>query len=67
MARKIFVKPTKGSLVRFPKTMKALPEAGTFVEFNSYWRRRLRDKSIVISKPEKKIVEKTNYNKREEK
>ena len=63
MSKQVFVKPKDGALVRFPKTMAVLPKEGSYVQFNSYWRRRLRDGSILISKPEKKIVE---FNKREE-
>ncbi len=58
MSKQIFVKPEEGTLVRDPKTMEALPVNGMFVEYNSFWRRRLRDKSVVISKPEKKVIEK---------
>ena len=58
MSKQIFVKPVQGTLVRFPKTMAALPKNGSYVPFNSYWRRRLRDGSIITSKPEKKVIEK---------
>lgn len=43
-----FVKPLKGLLVRMPVTMTPLPEGGAVVEWNTYWRRRLRDGSIEI-------------------
>ena len=56
MSKQVFVKPTQDALVRFPKTMNILPDTGSYVQFNSYWRRRLRDGSVFISKPEKKIV-----------
>jgi len=52
----VYVKPVNGALVRNPKSMQILPEAGAYVEYNSFWRRRVKDGSVVISKPEKKTV-----------
>ncbi len=67
MSKQVFVKPTQDALVRFPKTMNILPDTGSYVQFNSYWRRRLRDGSVFISKPEKKIVEKEEEDFKEDK
>jgi hypothetical protein len=43
-----FVKPLKDLLVRMPDTMTPLPEDGAEVEWNTYWRRRVRDGSVEI-------------------
>ncbi len=67
MSKRLFVKPLKGTVNRDPKTMIILPESGAVVEFNSFWRRRLRDGTIFISKPEKKITEKEEGDFKEDK
>ena len=51
-----FVKPQKGLLVRIPGSKKRLPETGGDVDINSsYWRRRLNDGSIYITKQSKPV------------
>lgn len=48
---RIFVKPTeKGLIVRDPVTKLALPDTGRSVPNTSYWRRRLKDGSIIKAK-----------------
>ncbi len=51
--KKIFIKPIEGVIVRNPKSKEILPKQGLTVDYNTYWRRRLKDGSVVISKPEK--------------
>ncbi|WP_203529670.1 DUF2635 domain-containing protein [Pseudodesulfovibrio sp. JC047] len=47
MAQKIlYLKPTKGRVVRNPRDNKALPEHGKAVPAVSYWTRRLRDGDV---------------------
>lgn len=46
-----FVKPSEGLKVRDPLTKKALPVAGASVILSTYWRRRLKDGSVVLVKP----------------
>ena len=47
-----YMKPAhEGLLVRFPRTMTPLPAHGATVEWNSYWRRRWKDGSVVIADP----------------
>ena len=48
----IFVKPLEGLIVRDPKTKTPLPSKGASVPRNSYWLRRLKDKSIYITSEE---------------
>ena len=61
----IYLKPKEGALVRNPKSMQILPEVGTYVEYNSYWRRRVKDGSVIVGKPERKPLSSQN-NKKEE-
>ena len=50
-----FLIPKKGLLVRDPKTMKFLPASGamkmTIGPLGRYWRRRLKDGSVIVGKP----------------
>ena len=48
----MFVKPLDGLLIRDPRTRVPLPLEGAEVPEISFWLRRLRDKSIAVSKPE---------------
>jgi hypothetical protein len=52
---KAMLKPaTLGETVRDPDTGALLPRGGGEVEMNSFWRRRLRDGSVVEVKAERK-------------
>ena len=42
------IKPLTGLIVRDPKTMQPLPEEGKAVELNSYWQRRIKDKTAIV-------------------
>ena len=49
---KLMLKPATADLiVRDPATGEALPAEGASVEMNTYWRRRLRDRSVEQIKP----------------
>lgn len=49
---KVYLKPEKGLIVRDPADSgKPLPEDGKLVDFDTYWRRRLIEKSVVRMKP----------------
>jgi hypothetical protein len=48
MAKNVYLKPTSGMVVRDPNDFNALPENGGFKELTTYWKRRLRDGSVVI-------------------
>ena len=62
------------SLVRDPKTMEPLPAGGKMLSLlgseGRYWRRRIRDKSVIIGKPpvipKVEKAEKRKYGKNEE-
>lgn len=57
----VFVKPTAGGLVRYPRTMTPMPAEGAEVsldgEDGKYWRRRLNDGSLVVATPTKATAE----------
>lgn len=52
-----WVVPQKGLLVRFPRTKTPLPVNGAWVPWTGpegrYWRRRVKDKTAIISTPPK--------------
>jgi hypothetical protein len=52
MSEMKFVVPTKGQIVRFPKTYIKLPENGSNVPWSgsegNYWRRRFAEGSIQV-------------------
>ena len=47
----MFVKPAPGRMVRWPRTMTPLREAGETVPENTYWLRALRDEDVEIAEP----------------
>jgi hypothetical protein len=51
-----FIIPKKGLIVRHPKTFSIVPEQGELVNWNgrvgSFWRRRVKDGSVVLGKQE---------------
>lgn len=55
-----FIKPQKGLIVRHPKTFSIVPEQGELVNWNgrigSFWRRRVKDGSVVIVKETKPVT-----------
>ncbi|MCY4453721.1 MAG: DUF2635 domain-containing protein [Immundisolibacterales bacterium] len=48
---KRFVRPAPGLLVRLEDASRHLDPAGELVPWTSYWRRRLRDQSIIEGRP----------------
>jgi hypothetical protein len=53
--KKIFIKPSSSSLVRFPnQPERILNESGEEVLESPYWQRRLRGKDVVLATTEKK-------------
>ncbi len=52
MSEKIFIKPSNGLKVLKPNMTELNPN-GEYVEASTYWRRRLQDKEVEISKPSK--------------
>lgn len=46
---------TPGAIIRDPKTKKALPDDGANVGRSLYWRRRLRDGSVVPVEDEDEV------------
>lgn len=68
MRAKKFIKPISENLiVRDPITKNILPPTGDYKPFNSYWRRRINDGSVVVVKKikEEKKVEEIPENKME--
>jgi hypothetical protein len=54
-----FIRPINGKSMRCPDTGDILPPAGRYVEMTSYWRRRLAENAIEMTKPPvKKTAEK---------
>ncbi|HDY3114912.1 TPA: DUF2635 domain-containing protein [Salmonella enterica] len=51
------IKPAPGRIVRDPKTMKPLAEAGETKPRISYWTRRLADGDVVLVKDDVKADE----------
>ncbi|EEJ5468871.1 DUF2635 domain-containing protein [Salmonella enterica subsp. diarizonae] len=49
----MFVKPVAGRSVRCPVRGTFLPESGGNVPDDIFWRRRLQDGDVILSKPEK--------------
>lgn len=54
--RIVFVKPKTGIQVRDPITGQHLASTGEEKSLNTYWRRRLRDGDIEITKPNPKMA-----------
>ncbi len=57
---KLFLKPATADLVvRDPHTGEQLPAAGKSVEIDNYWRRRMRDQTVVqVTAPKKQKTQK---------
>ena len=51
-----FLIPKSGLIIRDPLSMTPLPEKGGLVDYNSFWRRRVKDKDASI--PTEKELEK---------
>ena len=47
----MFVKPVPGRMIRWPRTMTPLREAGEHVPENTYWLRALRDGDVETAEP----------------
>lgn len=56
----VYVKPLKGLLVRIPVTKVVIPAKGMQVTLSGtegkYWRRRIKDGSLIISVKPKEVV-----------
>lgn len=52
---KRLIYPTR-RIVRDPTNGQALPAAGTSVEWNTYWQRRLREGDVSLTDPRKSEV-----------
>ncbi len=52
----MFLKPNTGRTIRDPVKGTFLPESGTEVPDNTFWRRRLRDADVSITTPAAKTV-----------
>lgn len=50
----IKLKPAEGKKIFDPNVKDFLPKEGREVELNTYWRRRIVDKDVIIFKTEKK-------------
>ena len=48
-----FLKPAKGMLVRLENATRHLLAEGEVVTMSAYWRRRLRDGDVTVTKPAK--------------
>lgn len=53
MSNRVFVRPAEGVVLRNPLTGERIPEEGSHVQLNSFWRRRIQEGSLVIAKPAK--------------
>lgn len=51
MATRTTVYPVTGRLVRHPATKQPIPAEGIEVEPDSFWRRRLADGDVSVTKP----------------
>lgn len=64
MSKRIYVKPLEGLLVRNPKNKNPIPADGAWIDTNSFWNRRIRDGSLIITDPpEKEAQEKEDESK----
>lgn len=54
MPEKVFLKPARpGLVVRDPATMEPLPDAGAYKSPSIYWKRRIREGSVILDDPPK--------------
>lgn len=49
MSKTLTVQPAPGYMVRDPLTKEPLPATGAAVPDNSFWRRRLREGSVILA------------------
>lgn len=65
--KEVYVQPQKGLIVRDPISKSILPEdTFTAVPYNSYWRRRVLDGSVILREEKKEKKEnKSEYQNKE--
>ena len=52
---RVLIKPSVGMAVYDPATKKPISSSGVQVVMNEYWRRRLKDRSVVVVVEEVKL------------
>ncbi len=64
-----YVKPLKGLIVRIPESKLPLPPEGGNVDYSGqkgkYWRRRIKDGSVIVTSPPKAEKPKDDVKKKE--